>query len=347
MKILFNSNNSGFQAPGGGEILLLKTKEFLIKKGIKVKLFDQWSDKLVDYDIFHNFGLSNNCYDLINSAYNKKVPIAITPIYAWPSLKFAFKGGDKLKNKINSAAYSIIKSTHYLNNLLYLTKMLKKADIILTDSKAERNILMRNYRLKENKFRTAPYGVDKRFYKSNPKEFIEKYKLEDFILYTGRIEPRKNVLTLIRIANELNLPLVIIGGGNYQKGDYYYNLCKKIAKKNVHFLGIFNHESSLLSSAYAASKVMALPSWLENPGLSALEGGLAGANVLVTSIGSAREYFKNYAFYVNPNSYKDIKKKLILAYKKEKDNELALHIKKNFIWEVVTNKVAESYKELI
>ena len=92
---------------------------------------------------------------------------------------------------------------------------------------------------------------------------------------------------------------------------------------------------------------MALPSWLENPGLSALEGGLAGANVLVTSIGSAREYFKNYAFYVNPNSYKDIKKKLILAYKKEKDNELALHIKKNFIWEVVTNKVAESYKELI
>ena len=58
MKILFNSNNSGFQAPGGGEILLLKTKEFLIKKGIKVKLFDQWSDKLEDYDIFNKLSYS-------------------------------------------------------------------------------------------------------------------------------------------------------------------------------------------------------------------------------------------------------------------------------------------------
>ena len=86
MKILLNSNNSGFQAPGGGEILLSKTKEFLLKKGIDVKLFDQWNDKLEDFDILHNFGLSNNCYDVINVAHNKKVPIAITPIYSWPSL---------------------------------------------------------------------------------------------------------------------------------------------------------------------------------------------------------------------------------------------------------------------
>src|SRR3989338_1033022 len=132
MKILFNSNNNGFQAPGGGEILLLKTKEFLTKKGVKIKLFDQWSDKLTDYDILHNFGLSNNCYDLINVASNKKVPIVITPIYAWQSLKFAFKSNDKLKNRINLAAYSIIKSTPYINNLIPLAKMLKKADMILT-----------------------------------------------------------------------------------------------------------------------------------------------------------------------------------------------------------------------
>ena len=44
-----------------------------------------------------------------------------------------------------------------------------------------------------------------------------------------------------------------------------------------------------LLAAYAAAKEVVLPSWQENPGLSVLEGGLAGANVLVTSRGSAKE----------------------------------------------------------
>ena len=56
MKILFFAYPSAFQAPGGGEVLLLKTKEALESKGIFVKLFDQWNDKLKDYDILHVFG---------------------------------------------------------------------------------------------------------------------------------------------------------------------------------------------------------------------------------------------------------------------------------------------------
>lgn len=346
MKVLFNSNNSGFQAPGGGEVLLLKTREALTKKGIKIKLYDQWKDKLEDYDILHNFGLSNNCYDVINAAHAKKVPIAITSIYAWPSVRYAMKSNALLKQKVNLAAYSIIKKYSFLNRFMYISKMLEKASMILADSKAERNILMKNYKLKKSKFRVAPYGIDKRFYKANPKEFINKYGMEDFILYTGRIEPRKNVLALIQIANKLRFPLVIMGGKKYQQGDHYYKTCKKIAKKNIHFLDRVDHESSMLSSAYAAAKVIALPSWLENPGLSVLEGGLAGANVLITSIGSTKEYFKNHAFYVNPHDIKDIKTKLISAYKKDKDKKLANHIKKNFTWEVTIKKVIESYKEL-
>ncbi|MEK6932734.1 MAG: glycosyltransferase [Nanoarchaeota archaeon] len=347
MKVLFNCNNSAFQAPGGGEILLLKTREYLLKQKIKVKLFNQWEDKLTDHNILHNFGLSSNCYDLINTAYNKKVPVAITPIYSWPSMKFAFRSGLNLKNKLNLSLYAFLHNYKPINELTYANKMLKKANLILTDSKAEKDVLMKTFKLDKNKFKVAPYGVDKRFYNSNKKEFINKYDLEDFLLYTGRIEPRKNVLTLIKIANKFNLPLVIIGSGDYQSGNEYYNLCKKAAKKNIVFINKIEHESSLLSSAYAAAKAVVLPSWLENPGLSVLEGGLAGSNVLVTSRGSTTEYFSNYAFYVNPFDNKDIGKKLLMVYKKEKDNKLREHIKKNFIWEVATSRVAKYYKDLL
>ncbi len=347
MKVLMNCNNSAFQAPGGGEILLLKTREFLIKKGINIKLFDQWNDKLQDYDILHNFGLSSNCYDLIKAAYNKKVPVAITPIYSWPSLRFALRAGITLKQKLNLSTYSLLHGTPLLNRTTNAYKMLRMASIILTDSKAEKEVVMKTYKLKSNTFRIAPYGVDKRFYKANKREFIKRYNMEDFLLYTGRIEPRKNVLTLIKVANKFNLPLVIIGGGDYQGGNEYYNLCKKVAKKNVVFIDKMEHESSLLGSAYATAKAVVLPSWLENPGLTALEGGLAGANVLVTSRGSTKEYFKDHAFYINPFDNKDIEKKLLMVYKKEKDSKLREHIKKNFVWEVVTKAIEKDYKELI
>ena len=138
-----------------------------------------------------------------------------------------------------------------------------------------------------------------------------------------------------------------MSGKKFQGGDAYYKLCRKYAKSNIHFIDGTNHESTMLSSAYAAARAVVLPSWLENPGLSVLEGGLAGANVLVTSRGSSTEYFKNHAFYVNPFNNKDIEKKIIQVYKKEKDNELRMHIKKNFIWEVVTNNILKAYKDML
>ncbi|MAG47680.1 hypothetical protein CL617_03665 [archaeon] len=349
MKILLNSNNSGFQAPGGGEILLSKTKEFLLKKGIDVKLFDQWNDKLEDFDILHNFGLSNNCYDVINVAHNKKVPIAITPIYSWPSLKFAFKSGTNFKDKVKLGGYALTHNTPFFNRFTYASKMLNMADRIITDSKAERDVIDNSYKLNKDKYRVIPYAIDRRFYDSDSKEFVEKYGLKDFILYTGRIEPRKNVHKLIKIVNKLKYPLVIVGGKNYQEGDEYYKLCVKEAgdNKDIIFLDRFDHDSTMLGSAYAAAKMVALPSWLENPGLSVLEGGLAGANILITSRGSPKEYFENYAHYVDPFDDKDIEKKLVLAYEKDKDNKLREHILNNFTWEVATDRMIKCYKDLL
>jgi glycosyltransferase involved in cell wall biosynthesis len=346
MNVLFNCNNTAFQSPGGGEILLLKTKEFLNKEKVNVKLFDQWNDKLQDFNILHNFGLSKNCYDLINITNVKKIPIVLTPIYSWPSLKFAIKSGHTLKNKINLSFYALYHNINFLNKYTIVKKILEKSNKILPDSNAEIDLLIKKFKIKKEKFQRIPNGVDEKFYNSNKKEFIDKFNLEDFVLYVGRIESRKNVLNLIKIFNHLNIKLVIIGDYLPQSKEYY-DLCKKLAKKNIHFLGKIDHESSLLKSAYAAAKVVVLPSWLETPGLSALEGGLAGANIVITSRGSACEYFRDYAYYINPFDNNDIKNKILKAFNNEKNKGLKEHIKKNFLWSTVAKHIKEVYRSII
>ena len=345
MKILFNCNNTAFQSKGGGEVLLLKTKEYLEKGNIKIKFFDQWQDKIEDYGILHNFGLSANCYDLINLSYNKNIPIVVTPIYSWPSIRFAIRSGFTLDHKLKLGIYAFFHNTNFINNLTAVKKILNKANKILPDSKIEADLLSKTFKINKNKFYPVPCGVDSRFYKTSKKEFVDKYGLEDFVLYVGRIDPRKNVLKLIRIMNKLKFPLVIIGR-NLPHEKEYYDMCKKLAKNNIHFLGWIDHESSLLESAYAAAKVVVLPTFLETPGLSTLEGGLAGANIVVTSRGSAREYYKDYAHYVNPFNEKDIKDGIARAYKEEKNINLREHIRKNFLWNNVVKKVKQVYNTL-
>jgi glycosyltransferase involved in cell wall biosynthesis len=206
--------------------------------------------------------------------------------------------------------------------------------------------LINNFKISKSKVFPVPHGVDKRFIFAKPNLFIKKYGLNDFILYVGRIDIRKNVLSLIRSLKNTKIDLVIIGKTEPDQ-QFYFEKCKKEASKNIHFLGQFDHESKLLESAYAAAKVVTLPADYETPGLVGLEAGLAKANIVITEKGSTKDYYKNYVWYINPNNLKDIKNKLLKAYNSEKNNDLRNHIKKNFLWSKVAKRTLEGYKKVL
>src|SRR3989338_6602079 len=85
--IYFYVYPSAFQNPGGGEILLLKTKEYLERSGVKVKLFDMWNDRFQKGDILHVFGSVKEALGLMEVAKSKGVQIVHSPIvwYNWQS----------------------------------------------------------------------------------------------------------------------------------------------------------------------------------------------------------------------------------------------------------------------
>src|SRR3989338_1876460 len=108
IKVAFFVYPSAFQNAGGGEILLLKTKEYLEKEGIFVKLFDMWHDKLEDFDIMHIFGAVKDCLGLMQTARNKGLKIALTPIF-FSTLQRALHEYGSTYKKLNVSMHHLVK----------------------------------------------------------------------------------------------------------------------------------------------------------------------------------------------------------------------------------------------
>jgi len=350
IKVLYYTDPTAFQIFGGAEIQILKTKEYLEKmnNNVFVKFFDTFKDRLDEYDILHIFQMRHDCLRTCRLAKIKKLKIALSSIYEKWHPQFETWRHTSLLEKIASKIrmyYSNLKTYNYptFEELYPYKDFLEAADIIMPTSRMEAEFLSDKFRVNPSKFFPVPIGVEKNFSEATSEFFVQKYGLEDFVLFVGRIEQRKNVLTLLKAYRNIEIPLVIIGHFNYWEREHFEK-CKKVAKhnSNVHFLGFVPQEELL--SAYAAAKVFVLPSWCELPGLTALEAGLAGCNVVITSVGSTKEYFKDYALYVNPASAGDVKKKILEAYEKEKNQKLKKHILTNYTWEKTAERTLKAYE---
>jgi glycosyltransferase involved in cell wall biosynthesis len=346
MKIAFYSYPSAFQNPGGGEVQLLKTKEHLEKMGMEVRLFDQWSDKFDDYDVLHIFGSVKDCVGLMKTARNKNMKIALSSIF-WSSFKRAMNEGDNLKKKTELFFRHLAKLLFpYLPSGRRKTMVL--SDVIFPNSDMEKKQLVRLFGIPSEKIKVVPNGIDNRFLEAKPDKFIEKFKLKDFALAVGRIEPRKNQLNLIKAFNDLKMKLVVIGN---PVSDYisYYETCKKEAGDNIIFIDGMRHEDELLEAAYAACSIFVAPGWFETPSLSALEAASAGASIAITKYGCTKEYFGDCAVYFDPSSIADIRDAIKSAkdIDAEKKKRLKACIKDNYLWNNVAAETIKGYESIL
>jgi len=224
--------------------------------------------------------------------------------------------------------------------------MMEIADILIPNSASEADQLQRFFRVPQEKIAIIMNAVDAAFSEAKPDLFFEKYGLRDFVLCVGRIEPRKNQLGMIRALSGAPVSFVLIGDP-VKRYPAYYDACRRVAGKNVRFLEGFPHDSEILRSAYAACDTFLLASWLETPGLAALEAGLAGAKIVITREGATREYFQDFAAYVNPSDSTDIREKVIAMRRQPKTATLRDHIRQNFLWEHTAKKTLETYHKLL
>ncbi|APW62921.1 GT4 family glycosyltransferase [Paludisphaera borealis] len=341
--VFLHAPSFAFQSPGGGENQLVQTGRGLEAMDVPVRLFSAWTDRIQQARTLHLFGMSREGLELAQAAKSRGVPVVLSPI-CWYEPRALWALEPNLRRKLAalglwSIRRAVPRCPSWRRTLLHL------ADRILPNSNAEADQLARLFGVDRGRFTVVPNGVSPAFGWASPNVFREQVGNFDFILFVGRIEPRKNPLGLIRAARDLGLPLVVVGDAPPRFEDYE-RLCRREGGDRVVWLESRDHQDPLLISAYAAARVFALCSWFETPGLSALEAALAGAAVVVTPFGSTREYFGDHALYARPNRINEIAAALSKAWREGPSSGLAAHMASNYLWDQVARTTAEVYEQV-
>jgi glycosyltransferase involved in cell wall biosynthesis len=137
---------------------------------------------------------------------------------------------------------------------------------------------------------------------------------------------------------------VIIGSPSPNQVSYYEK-CKEIATSNVSF--VENIEQEKLISYYRNAKVHVLPSWFETTGLSSLEAGGMGCNLVITDKGDTREYFEDFAFYCDPSSVDSIFEAVTKAAAANNDRRLQQKIFSQYTWSNTAELTLQAYNEIL
>ncbi len=367
MKVIMQSRENLFSCPGGDTIQLLKTKEYLEKIGIQVDINLELEPDLSKYDIVHLFNLTRvqETYIQMLNAKSQKKPIILSTIY-WPSFELEKNGQFGMRGMISKvlsinnieslkAIYKYFirkeknKGTKYLMTHSFASmqiEILKNCEWFLPNSVSEIDMISKYIKFDTSSYNVVPNAVD--IENVNDRKYTNEFeKYRGYILSVGRIETRKNQLNLLKAIEGTDYKLLLVGkvAPGHKK---YAKKVLDIVKKNNNIEYIESVDNDKLYSLYKVCKVHVLPSWFETPGLVSLEAGAMGASIVVSDRGTTRDYFKEYAYYCQPNDISSIKEAIDSAYSYPKNTE-KLHdmIVNDYTWNKAAQATLEGYKSAI
>jgi glycosyltransferase involved in cell wall biosynthesis len=341
--VLFHAPSHAFQAPGGGENQLVQTGRHLEDLGIAIRPFSPWIDQLEDARLIHLFGMSIEGLELARVARSRGLRVVLSPICWFEPRAIAALAPNSARRAWDLAKWGVKTAVPRWPG--WRRALLEQADAILPNSSAEASQIVRLFDVDPARIHVVPNGVLSTFAHAEPSLFRDAFGLGDFVLYVGRIEPRKNVLGLVRALRPTGLPLVVIGDPP-PGHEVYARDCIEEGRGSVSWLDALDHDDPLLASAYAAARVFALPSWFETPGLAALEAALAGCAVVITPLGCTREYFGDRVEYARPDRPSEIARAVVRAWEAGPDVRLSSHVGTHFLWSDVAQRTAEVYDQV-
>lgn len=252
---------------------------------------------------------------------------------------------------VNPQWYSFSFRTLY--NLV-IPRLARRAAKVITNSNNSRNDLLQYCNLEADKVSQVYWAVDDMFLQSmNSNTGNQDVGLDDYILYVGSLEPRKNIGTLLQAYEQMRTEnpqiktkLVLIGGESHVFADV--RLRVKNYVEDVHFKGFVNDE--MLLSFYKKAKLFVYPSLYEGFGLPPLEAMATGIPVVTSITSSIPEVVGDSALMVSPYDASQLSKTMTRALIDENLRELmisrGLEQVQKFNWYRVARNTLAVYYEV-
>jgi len=178
---------------------------------------------------------------------------------------------------------------------------------------------------------------------------------DEFILFVGTIEPRKNLLTLVRAFDEvmrhtsLRPQLVIAGREGWLMEELYCFIENARIRERVLFTGYVNEDD--LRALYSSCRVSVYPSLYEGFGLPPLEAMACGAPVITSNTGAIMETVGQAARLVAPTDAQALAGSIIELLEDETErrrlSSAGLKRAAQFTWEKTARLTLAVYREVI
>lgn len=203
-------------------------------------------------------------------------------------------------------------------------KAAEQTDLIIAISEQTKRDIIEFLKVPEEKIRVVYQGCHHAFKENQAEEFLnlvkEKHNLpKRFILNVGTIEPRKNLLNIVKAIHGTEIPLVVVG-----KKTSYFNKVQKYLRKNklenqVHFLENVSMEE--LAAIYKLADLFVYPTFFEGFGIPVIEALFSKTPVITSNLSSLPEAGGKHSVYIDPHNAEDLKAKISFLWQNESERK--------------------------
>ena len=299
--------------------------------------------------------------ELPNLAKKDRVEILHVPAFSPPLVKFS-----KLVVTVHDLIGKLFPNQMGLPSRWYWGRWLpftvRRADRIIADSENTKRDLMRHLGVAEQKIRVIYPSGHEGFSSQVNGTALDTLKKtlsirEKYFLCVGTIEPRKNLLRVLRAyarflkkKRDSFYQLIVVGSKEFAHGKAFLQVIREASKDQdaVVFTGYLDHDD--LNRLYCGAEAFLFPSLYEGFGIPILEAMASGVPVLASNRSSLPEVGGDAVYPVNPASIEEIAEGMARlaedgALRRQLIDRGFQQIK-NFSWDKTAREVVQVYESL-